>query len=78
MANEHTGLSVNKMRPYMLSSLKLLVLVYLLWLTVLPVEVRWADADVYLNISIPVIGIAGMICILLSKAQKLPLWMVWS
>ena len=69
MTNEQTGLSVNKMRLYMLSSLKILVLVYLLWLTVLPVEVRWADADVYLNIGIPVIGIAGMICILLSKAQ---------
>ena len=45
------------------------VVAFLLWLSVRPVEVRWADADVMLGAGIPVAGVIGVLCVLLKKGE---------
>lgn len=69
MGNEKIKICIDKMRQYMPISLQLLVVVWVLWLTLQPVEVRWAYADVILATGIPTIGIVGIINILSNKSK---------
>lgn len=57
------------MRQYMPMGLPLIAVAFLLGLTLLPVEVRWAHADVILAVGIPIIGMAGVINIHCNKSK---------
>ena len=52
---------------YILTLVQVLVLVFLLWITVLPVEVRWAEADGILGTALPILGGVGLLCMLCSR-----------
>lgn len=45
----------------------MLAIVFLLWITVQPVEVRWSDADWILCHALPIIGVTGGLCVLFIK-----------
>lgn len=54
-------------KRHIMPLLQVLTLVLLLWITVQPVEVRWADADGILCYVLPIIGVIGGLCILFTK-----------
>jgi len=60
---------MNKIQIYVMPFMQVICLAFLLWLTIQPVEVRWADADVVLCWSLPFIGIIGIMMLLLSKGK---------
>ena len=67
MGNEQTHIS--RVARYCYPLLQIGVIGFLLWLTVRPVEVRWADADVMLGMGIPIVGVSGLLCVLFNKAK---------
>lgn len=60
---------MNKIFPYVFPFLQIVLLVFLLWLTVLPVEVRWFESDTILAMGIPVAAIIGAGSFLFSKVR---------
>ena len=56
-----------RLKNYVVPLLQVLTLAFLLWLTVLPVEVRWSDADGILSSILPALGVAGVLCFLFAK-----------
>ena len=56
-----------RIKIYVVPLLQALTLAFLLWLTVLPVEVRWSDADGILSNTLPPLGVAGVLCFLFTK-----------
>ena len=67
--NEKLRIDISKAKPCIFLFLQMLAIGFLLWLTLLPVEVRWADANEMLCMGTPVIGIMGIICILLNNVK---------
>ncbi len=57
---------MNKIVPYVSKSVHWAFIVFLLWLTLLPVEVRWAYADVVLTAGVTVAAVVGVLCVLCS------------
>lgn len=55
-------------KTYIYTSLHLLTIAFLLWLTVQPLAIWWTETDEWLSIALPMIGGVGALCILLSKA----------
>lgn len=56
-----------KIKTDIIPLLQVITLAFLLWITVLPVEVRWSDADGIMSYALPVIGVIGGLCILFTK-----------
>ncbi|MCR5313780.1 MAG: O-antigen ligase family protein [Bacteroidaceae bacterium] len=49
-----------KIKTYIIPLLQVMTLVFLLWITIQPVEIRWSDAEEILCYAIPIIGLLGM------------------
>lgn len=58
-----------KIKTYIIPLLQVMTLAFLLWITVLPVEVRWSDADGIMSYALPVIGVIGGLCVLFTKGS---------
>lgn len=56
-----------KIKTYIIPLLQVMILAFLLWITVLPVEVRWSDDDGIMAYALPVIGVIGGLCVLFTK-----------
>ena len=56
-----------KIKTYIIPLLQVMALVFLLWLTIQPVEVRWSDADGILSYALPVLGLIGGIFVLFTR-----------
>lgn len=56
-----------KIKTCIIPLLQVMMLAFLLWITVLPVEVRWSDADGIMAYALPVIGVIGGLCVLFTK-----------
>ena len=56
-----------KIKTYIIPLLQVMTLVFLLWVTILPVEQRWSDADGILSYAIPVLGVIGGMFVLFTR-----------
>ena len=56
-----------KIKTYIIPLLQVITLVFLLWITILPVEQRWSDADGSLSYAIPVLGVIGGMFVLFTR-----------
>ena len=56
-----------RLKNYVVPLLQVITFAFLLWLTILPVEVRWSDADGILSTTLPALSVAGVLCCLFSK-----------
>lgn len=56
-----------RLKNYVVPLLQVITFAFLLWLTILPVEVRWSDADGILSNTLPALSVAGVLCFLFTK-----------
>lgn len=56
-----------RLKIYVVPLLQVMTFAFLLWLTILPVEVRWSGADGILSNTLPALGVAGVPCFLSTK-----------
>lgn len=56
-----------RLKNYVVPMLQVITFAFLLWLTILPVEVRWSDADGILSNTLPALSVAGVLCFLFTK-----------
>ena len=62
-------MQVHKVKKYIYQVLHVLPAVFMLWLTVQPVEMRWAEADVWLSLGLPIMGGLCLLAILCSSER---------
>ena len=62
-------MQVHKVKKYIYPVLHVLPAVFMLWLTVQPVEMRWAEADVWLSLGLPLMGGLCLLAILGSSER---------
>lgn len=56
-----------RLKNYVVPLLQVITFAFLLWLTILPVEVRWSGADGILSNTLPALSVAGVLCFLFTK-----------
>lgn len=56
-----------RLKNYVVPLLQVITFAFLLWLTILPVEVRWSGADGILSNTLPALSVAEVLCFLFTK-----------